>query len=278
MNNTTTITGIPANCSACGMSLESNSAYRACQTCRERVVASRRRRRAEDQQEEAGVATRSRGRPRTVETSDAESRPKGRPRAEPAAYISQLSHLRPLGLERMSKECPRYHTLHWINERQETSSMRNPSWESCCKRGSVQLQLLPDSPEYMKDLLERTNNQGRVFKDSLRQYNAAFAFTSLGCDIVSAGEHNANNNRGELNAFQIHGALCHRQGPLLPVEGNASSYAQLYIYDPLYAAQRRPERNEYLGHEIIGNLSTMFAQCNHFARIYRHAYEILSSH
>jgi hypothetical protein len=86
------------------------------------------------------------------------------------------------------------------------------------------------------DLLASTDTQGRHFKDNLRQYNAAFAFTSSRCDIVSAEERNANSNRGGFNAFQIHGALCHRQGPLLPVEGNAPSYAQLYIYDPSYTA------------------------------------------
>ncbi|PHZ18030.1 uncharacterized protein RHIMIDRAFT_222282 [Rhizopus microsporus ATCC 52813] len=159
----------------------------------------------------------------------------------------------------MDKECPHCHALHWINERQEISPIRNPSWESCFKQGSVQLQLLPDPPEYLKDLLEHADTQGRHFKDSLRQYNAASAFSSLGCDIVSAEEHNSSNNRGGLNAFQILGVLCHRQGPLLPVEGKVSSYSQLYVYDPLYAAQRRSERNENLDHEIIGNLSTMFA-------------------
>ncbi|CEG78833.1 hypothetical protein RMATCC62417_13376 [Rhizopus microsporus] len=156
--------------------------------------------------------------------------------------------------------------------------MRNPSWESCCKQGSVQLQLLPDPPQYLKDLLERTDTQGRHFKDNLRQYNAAFAFTSLGCDIVSAEERNVNNSRGGLNAFQIHGALCYCQRPLLPVEDNASLYAQLYIYDPSYTAQRRTERNENLENENIENLSTVLAQCNPFARIYCHAYKILSNY
>ena len=182
----------------------------------------------------------------------------------------------------MDKECPHCHALHWIDERQETSSLSNPSWESCCKQGSVQLQLLPDPPQYLKDLLASTDIQGSHFKDNLRQYNAAFAFTSLGCDIVSAEERNANNNnnnrRGGLNAFQIHGALCHRQGHLLSVEGNASLYAQLYIYDPSYAAQRRSERNENLKNGNIESLSIMLAQCNPFARIYCHAYKILSNH
>ncbi|CEG83054.1 hypothetical protein RMATCC62417_17030 [Rhizopus microsporus] len=266
------------NCSSCHAPLPVDSRHRICQACRERVAALHRRRRVKDQQEETGVATRPRGRPRrTVESSNAENRPRDRPRTEPAAYISQLSRLHPLDLGRMDKERPHCHALHWIDERQEISSLSNPSWESCRKRGSVQLQLLTGPPQYLKDLLERTDAQGRHFKDSLRQYNSVFALTSLGCDTVSAEERNANN-RGGLSAFQIHGALCHCQGPLIPVEGNAPSYAQLYIYDPSYVAQRRSERNENLENENIENLSTLLSQCNPFVRIYRHAYEILSNH
>jgi hypothetical protein len=201
--------------------------------------------------------------------------------AEAAAYISQLSRLCPLDLGRMNKEYPHFHPLHWIDERQETSSLRNPSWESCCKRGSVQLQLLPNLPQYLKDLLASTDTQGRRLKNNLRQYSAAFAFSFLGRDIVSAEDRansNSNNNRGGLNAFQIHGVLCHCQSPLTPVEGSESSYAQLYIFDPSYAAERRQARNSNLDPEIIRELSVMLAQCNPFARVYRHAHEILSNH
>ncbi|CEI95971.1 hypothetical protein RMCBS344292_10147 [Rhizopus microsporus] len=158
-----------------------------------------------------------------------------------------------------------------------TGSMKG---KSCCKQGSVQLQLLPDSPQYLKDLLASTDTQGRHFKDNLRQYNAAFAFTSLGCDIVSAEDRasNNNNNRGELNAFQIHIVLCHRQGPLIPVEDSEPSYAQLYIFDLSYAAERRQARNSNLDPKIIRELSAMLSQCNPFASVYHHAHEILSNH
>ncbi|CEG67144.1 hypothetical protein RMATCC62417_03612 [Rhizopus microsporus] len=267
MNNNNTVTVLTTNCSSCHAPLPVDSAYRICQTCREQVAAIRRRRRAE-QEEQEGRPVRRRGRPR-VEISQ----------TIPAAYISQLSRLRPLDLGCMDKECSHCHALRWFDERQEISSMRNPTWESCCKQGSVQLQLLPGPPEYLKNLLAGTGAQGRHFKDSLCQYNAAFAFTSLGCDIVSAEERNANNNnRSGLNAFQIHGALCHRQGPLLSVGGNTSLYVQLYIYDPSYAPQRRSERNENLGNGNIESLSIVLAQCNLFARIYCHAYKILSNH
>ncbi|KAG1170486.1 hypothetical protein G6F70_000736 [Rhizopus microsporus] len=129
-------------------------------------------------------------------------------------------------------------------------------------------------------LLASTDTQGRHFKDNLRQYNAAFAFTSLGCNIVSAKDraNNNNNNRGGLNAFQIYGALCHRHGPLTLVEGSEPSYVQLYIFDPSYAAERRQARNSNIDPETIMKLSAMFAQYNPFAHVYRHAHEILSNH
>ncbi|ORE08343.1 hypothetical protein BCV72DRAFT_203787, partial [Rhizopus microsporus var. microsporus] len=71
--------------------------------------------------------------------------------------------------------CSHCHALHWIDERQEISSLRKPSWESCCKQGLVQLLLLVQPPRLWKDLLARTDAVGRQFKDKLRQYNTAFA-------------------------------------------------------------------------------------------------------
>ncbi|CEI88364.1 hypothetical protein RMCBS344292_02755 [Rhizopus microsporus] len=122
-NNTSRTT----TCSSCVATLPADSRYRTCQACRERIAATRRRRRVEQGDQEGSPV-----------------RHKGRPRAEPsqtipAAYISQLSRLRPLVLGRMDKEYTHCHALHWIDERQETSSLRNPSWESCCKQGTVQL-------------------------------------------------------------------------------------------------------------------------------------------
>ena len=123
-------------------------------------------------------------------------------------------------------------------------------------------------PQYPVGLFTRTDTQERHFKGNLHRQNAVFAFTSLGCDIISAEEHNVNGNRDIFKAFQIHNILCHCQGPLLPVKNNTSSYA----------AQRQSERNENLDHEIIRIRSAMLARPNPVARIYRHAQEILSNH
>ncbi|ORE20120.1 hypothetical protein BCV71DRAFT_233489 [Rhizopus microsporus] len=64
------------------------------------------------------------------------------------------------------------------------------------------VQLLPDLPEYLKDLFVRTETQVRQFRHSLRQYNVAFAFMSLGCDIISAEERNANSNFSLRRPFE----------------------------------------------------------------------------
>ncbi|CEG72751.1 hypothetical protein RMATCC62417_08250 [Rhizopus microsporus] len=222
--NHNTVTIFTTNCS-CHLPLLVDSAYDTYQICTKQVTATRRKRRIQ-RGEGNEVSTRSRGRPRAD--------PAG---YIPTAYISQLYRLRPLNLG------------------------RNPNWESCCKRGSVQLQLLPDPPQYLKDLLASTDTHGRHFKDNLRQYNAAFAFTSLKCDIASAEERTNNeNNRGGLHAFQIHGELYHFHGPLLPTDdGSNPSYVQLYIYNPSFAAERRLERNDNLDPEIIRELSVMLA-------------------
>ena len=65
---------------------------------------------------------------------------------------------------------------------------------------------------------------------------------------------------------------------MTPVEGSEPSYAQLYIFDPSYAAERKQARNNNLDPEIIRELSAILDQCNPFARVYRHAHEILSNH
>ncbi|CEG81508.1 hypothetical protein RMATCC62417_15704 [Rhizopus microsporus] len=115
-------------------------------------------------------------------------------------------------------------------------------------------------------------------KKELQHHDADVELNKKNGKVSQREERNANSNRGGLKVFQIHGALCHSQGPLLPVKGSAPSYAQLHIYDPSYAAQRQSERSENMENENIENLSTVIFQCNPFARICRHPYEILSNH
>jgi hypothetical protein len=65
------------------------------------------------------------------------------------------------------------------------------------------------------------------FKKDIQQYNAAFAFTSLGVNIDRSVTHGSGPY-----CFKISGELHHMTGSLLPPEGVTPSYAQIYIHDP----------------------------------------------
>ena len=77
--------------------------------------------------------------------------------------------------------------------------------------------------------------------------------------------------------FQIHGEMYHIQGPIALQQGEEARYAQLYIYDPQYAASVRYANNSELDRGVIQNISRELHEVNYLVRLYRYAHEILSS-
>src|SRR5487761_1144500 len=66
----------------------------------------------------------------------------------------------------------------------------------------------------------------KSFQKNIRLYNNALAMTSVGRQL----DRSVNEGRGPY-VFKLHGELIHRVGSLLPPEGDAPIFAQLYIYD-----------------------------------------------
>ena len=79
----------------------------------------------------------------------------------------------------------------------------------------------------LSNLLTTADKQGRDFRDHIRAYNSALAFASLG---VNLDKELANARRG-VYTFRIHGVVHHYIGQLTPREGEAPSFAQIYIHD-----------------------------------------------
>ena len=102
------------------------------------------------------------------------------------------------------------------------------------------------------------------------QYNSALAFTSLGVSV----DRETVQGSGP-SSFRIHGALHHLMGTLLPPDGQEPSYAQLYIYDPQEATDRRAQRNPDLSGPILLDLHTMLRDIHPYAAVYKQAYEIM---
>ena len=74
-------------------------------------------------------------------------------------------------------------------------------------------------------MIEIAQNRSTSYK-KIRQYNSLFAFTSMGANIIK------DINRGEgPYVFRINGQIHHRIGSLIPEQGQAPQYAELYIFD-----------------------------------------------
>ncbi|CEP10123.1 hypothetical protein, partial, partial [Parasitella parasitica] len=169
----------------------------------------------------------------------------------------------------MDQICNDCGAKHWKGELPAQCTSNNKFWMSCCKAGAVKVDFLTDPPAFIKDLYDDVGSRGQTFKNNLRRYNAAFAFTSLGCQIR---DRNVSNM-----PFQIQGQMYHSQGPLLAGHNTQPKYVQLYILDPQYAASVRSLNNNELDREIIEGLTTVLNECNPHVSLYKSAYELLMS-
>ena len=110
----------------------------------------------------------------------------------------------------------------------------------------------------------------KSFKKNIRQYNAAFAFVSLGVKIDQA----ITNAPGPY-CFRINGELHHLSGALLPENGGNESYAQIYIHDPAAQLGMRQRLNQNLDPIIMTNLQAMLHETHPYIPLYKQAFHIM---
>ena len=140
----------------------------------------------------------------------------------------------------------------------------------CCLKGQIHLPPLPPAPRELADLFDGTNPNSLEFKTNICQYNAAFAFTSLGVKVdqsVTAGS-------GPYS-FRISGELHHLSGALLPLPGQAPVFAQIYIHDPAEQLAQRQSNNRNLNPAIMGIVQGVIHQSHPYINLYRQACEIM---
>ena len=185
--------------------------------------------------------------------------------------------------------CPSCGALHWMEERLAQSSERSPKFGMCCKSGKISWPAMPDPPEPLRSLLDGANQSNRMssaslnsdsleakeFRENIRNYNNAFAFSSLGVKIDPSvyGAHG-------IFTFRIQGELCHRISTLLPPDGEPPKFAQLYIYDsdPQSQAQMRANRvHDKVDVNTVLQLQQMIELHNPYVATYRTAKERLDS-
>ena len=167
--------------------------------------------------------------------------------------------------------CEFCNAKHWLNERVSGSSKVRPIFEQCCKKGAVQLPLLSSPPEPLQSLMKNQDSASRTFRSKIREYNSALSST---CIKYQADMLTANWGPG-IQCFQIHGELYHLQGPLQTALHGIPQFAQLFLYDPQYAANIRFASHPDLDVGILEQITLMLHECNPFISIYQTAKERL---
>ena len=196
--------------------------------------------------------------------------------SSPLLLTARTPHREPIevhDLGRMSEVCQHCGALHWKAERLTASRKNNILFGICCNSGRVQLPPLDPPPDVIRTLFTGQDVVSKEFRSNIRQYNNAFAFTSLGVPKRRMVTH---DQRGSgPYSFRIQGELCHWSGPLAPSEGEEPAFAQLYIYDPATALEARRRRNDKLNPLTLQALQDVLWESHPYAAIYRHAHELL---
>jgi hypothetical protein len=119
-------------------------------------------------------------------------------------------------------------------------------------------------PQFQGDLLHQPGPEANEFRAKLREYNSAFAFTSIKCKTTNRGVVGG----GPMD-FQIHGTLFHRTGPLENrTHAVPDGFAQFYLHDPAFGTDLRVAFFDGLHVSILTDLTEHLHEHNPFIPIY----------
>jgi hypothetical protein len=159
---------------------------------------------------------------------------------------------------------------HWLDERVTNSPKSSPRFSHCCHHGKVHLERLPDPPDELRSLFTAQSTQARRFREGIRQYNSALAFTSF-----TAKETYDNSAGSGPWVWKSGYTIYHQAGTLFPNAVDDPSYAQLYFYDPTEALEYRMRRNDGLNRETMQSLQNVLMQTNRISICFSIALEVL---
>ncbi|XP_027166398.1 uncharacterized protein LOC113766402 [Coffea eugenioides] len=173
-----------------------------------------------------------------------------------------------------SHTCPYCGAILWYEERTiKSQHVASPRFSICCQEGQVQLPLLIEPPQFLKQLLEYNGRrQAKHFRENIRAFNMMYAFTSMGGCI----DNTINDGRGPY-VFRINGQNHHKIGSLIPPDGRLGTFAQFYVHDTQNEVRNRMHpfstvnRNCDLDPEIVNGLKEMLDEYNPLAKAFRMA-------
>ena len=149
----------------------------------------------------------------------------------------------------LSVICPYCYTLYFDCEKLTSSWVNHPKFGICCLQGQIQLLSLQPLTGILHNYLTGDDYSSREFCNNIRQYNAAFAMTSVGVKI-----DNSVTRQSGLYCFKIQEELHHLTSALLPHSNQTPMYAQIYILDIAEQLNVRRANNHNLDPVVIDSL------------------------
>ncbi len=124
---------------------------------------------------------------RVTDTTDADTAPNVTVAEQPAPG-QLLATLPPTNIKRWTLgnrdvPCSKCGVHMWARKRLARSSERSPTFFLCCKRGTVRLPLLQETPDPLRLYHESNLPQHKRFREQIRVYNSALAFTFVGVKL-----------------------------------------------------------------------------------------------
>ena len=171
-------------------------------------------------------------------------------------------------------KCSKCQALHFQTECVHVGpGPEGKQYTTCCAHGrAAHIPRPVDVPKELQELLKSPS-----FCDNIRRYNAATGFVSFG--DASGGTAAARIPGQGPPVYVLHGQVYHRISVLLPSGNKDPSYGQLYIYDPVDAAERRAKIDPGLEKSYCEKIHRMLIRCqNPYVSWYKHMYEKLTSH
>ena len=139
----------------------------------------------------------------------------------------------------------------------------------CCSNGKVSLPLIPNQPDQLRSLIVGDQD----FRQKIRKYNQALAFTSMAANV----DLDLANQRDGVYTFRVQGQLSHRIGSLLPEPDHEHKFVQIYFVDQEAQVDRRLGIFPDLSPDALSTVTELMELHNPYVQTLRSAREILAA-
>ena len=173
---------------------------------------------------------------------------------------------------RMTHQCTACGALMFKDEHSK-NSLRDGSKQTfslCCAHGNVEIPPVKEPPDMLKALLTGRTQRYRDFRTNIRAYNSSLAFASM---CLTGKEYNFKTNGPYC--YRINGQVYHKVSQMLPENGNAPGFSQIYIYEKEHELDNHMNAFSTLDKSLLKDLQDMIKDINPYAQKYSHVSEVI---